>query len=133
MFFEEVERSVHKIIGLLHLTVDSEDLPKAIDHTTSDEMCINFDDTLHAYGSIFQVLGNVIIHRDRGLGKAFCASRKSRGGAVEGKASSEPRGSDATKHQSKYTKQETANASLPGCDYSIICIIFGEEPMCAEN
>lgn len=43
MFFEEVERSVHKIIGLLHLTVDSEDLPKAIDHTTSDEMCINFD------------------------------------------------------------------------------------------
>jgi hypothetical protein len=135
MFFEEVERLVHKIIGLLHLTVDSEDLPTAIDHTTSDEMCINFDNTLHAYGSIFQVLGNVTSHRDRGLGKAFCSSRKSRGGVVEGKASSlsEPRGSDATKHQSKYTKQETANASLPGRDYSIIRIIFGEEPTCAEN
>ena len=78
MFFEEVEGSVHKIIALLHLAVDSEGPPKAIDHTTSDEMSVNFDDTLHAYGSIFQVLGNVIIHRDRGLGKAFCASRKLR-------------------------------------------------------
>jgi hypothetical protein len=62
MFFEEVARSIHKIIAFLHLAVDGEGPPKAIDQTTSDETTINFDETLHAYGSIFQVLGDVISH-----------------------------------------------------------------------
>jgi hypothetical protein len=64
MFFEEVERSIHKKIGLLYLAVDSEGLPEAVDQTTSDEMGINFDDALHAYWSIFQALGDVISHGD---------------------------------------------------------------------
>jgi hypothetical protein len=79
MFFEEVHRSIHKIIALLHLAVDSEGPPKAIDQTTSDEMSINFDDTLHAYGSVFQDFWgmSLAIEMEDG-GKAFCASRKSR-------------------------------------------------------
>ena len=64
MFFEELERSIHEKIALLHLVVDSEGLPKAIDQTTSDEMGIDFDDTLHDYGGVFQLLGDVISHRD---------------------------------------------------------------------
>jgi hypothetical protein len=63
MSLEEVERSVQKIIAFVHLAVGSEGPPKAIDQTTSDEMSINFDDTPHAYGSIIQVLGDVISHR----------------------------------------------------------------------
>jgi hypothetical protein len=112
MFFEEVHRSIHKIIALLHLAVDSEGPPKTIDQTTSDEMSVNFNDTLHAYGSIFQVLGDVISHREGDEGKLSVPAENQ--SVVKGEAGE---GSDATKHQSKYTKQESAYASLPVCDY----------------
>src|ERR1700679_2897083 len=114
MFFGEVHRSIHKIIALLHLAVDShwQGPPEAIDQTTSDEMSINFDDALHAYGGIFQVLGDVISHRDGDEGKLSVPAENQ--GVVKDEAGE---GSDATKHQSKYTKQESACALLPGSDY----------------
>ena len=48
-------------------------------------------------------------------------------GVVKGEAGE---GSDATKHGSKYTKRESAYASLPVCDYHPY---FGDEPACTEN
>jgi hypothetical protein len=70
-------------------------------------MSINFDDTLHAYGSVFRLLGDVISHRDEGKLSVPAENQ----GVVKGEAG------EATKPQSKYTKQESAYASLPACDY----------------
>jgi hypothetical protein len=119
MFFEEVHRSIHKTIALLHLAVGSEGPSKAIDQTTSDEMSINFDDALHAYGGIFQVLGDVISHRDGDEGKLSVPAENQ--GVVKDEAGE---GSDATKHQSKYTKQESACALLPG----LTSVFSGKNP-----